>query len=155
MQSPISILFVCMGNICRSPLAQGVFHSVAHQKGMTDRFHLDSAGTGGWHVGDPPDSRGQKVARLNGFDISGQRCRQIQIEDFDRFDLILGMDHNNISNLNKLAPSTVCAEIDLFMSRAGLGDIEIPDPYYGDQSGFEETCGMLLDASKALLTRIT
>lgn len=148
-----SILFVCMGNICRSPLAQGVFQSVVNLHGLEDQFYLDSAGTGSWHVGNPPDPRGQQVAADHGLDISNQRCRQIQMEDFSRFRLILAMDRVNVRNIRNLLSSDELPEIALFMEHAGLGPVEVPDPYYGGDSGFEEVFQMLLEGSRLLLSK--
>jgi protein-tyrosine phosphatase len=137
MKTP-SILFVCLGNICRSPLADGALrHRVRqHDLGWT----VDSAGTGGWHAGDPPDPRAIAVARAHGVDISGLRGRQVHRDDFDRFDLILAMDHDNLANLRRIAPPAAPADLslalDLVEGRAGEA---VADPYYGDARGFNAT----------------
>ncbi len=148
-----SILFVCLGNICRSPLAEGIFRQVAIEHGMADRIHTDSAGTGGWHVGSPPDSRSVEVAARYGIDISGQRCRKIRQEDFDSFDLILGMDRSNIDNLNAIAPRDT-RNINLFLNYAQGVSVEVPDPYYGGPDGFDSVYHMIRDGSEALVSKL-
>ncbi|RUM24884.1 low molecular weight phosphotyrosine protein phosphatase [Rhizobium vallis] len=147
----ISILFVCMGNICRSPLAEGIFRHLVAQAGLVGHFTIDSAGTGGWHEGDPPDQRSIATAKSHGVDISGQRARRIRPADFRDFDLILAMDRNNVAALGSVAPPE--ATIRLFGDAAlGTGE-DIPDPYYGGPDGFELVytrllagCGSLLEA---------
>ena len=104
MPAPTSILFVCLGNICRSPLAEGVFADAARAAGRETAFRLDSAGTGAWHAGSPPDPRSIEIAARNGIDISGQRARKVSPGDFRRFDLILGMDSSNVAQLHEVAP---------------------------------------------------
>lgn len=145
-----AILFVCLGNICRSPLAEGVFRSVVGELGISSKFAVDSAGTGGWHVGSAPDSRSIAVAARHGIDISGQRCRRITDADFEHFDLILGMDRSNVEDLMARGGRRYHAKIDLFCSRAGNGTIEIPDPYYGGDGGFGDVYRMIRDASLSL-----
>lgn len=152
--SPIrSVLFVCLGNICRSPLAEGVFQSVLTAERKADDVLIDSAGTNGYHTGEAPDTRSISVARKHGIDISGQRCRQLKSEDFTRFDLILGMDQANVAVIGKRRPETATAQTGLFHEIA-LGDAkQIPDPYYGTDADFERIYRMILDASKGLVTR--
>lgn len=145
-----AILFVCLGNICRSPLAEGVFRQVATELGLSSGFVVDSAGTGGWHVGSSPDPRSIAIAAKNGIDIASQRCRRIVDEDFERFDLILGMDRSNVDELMARCGRQHRAKIDLFCGRAGQGSIEIPDPYYGGDDGFANVYRMIRDASVAL-----
>ena len=123
-----SILFVCLGNICRSPLAEGVFRQVLVERGMADEFAIDSAGMGDWHLGQAPDPRAIAIARANGVDISGQRARGIRPEDFGRFDLILGMDRKNIRELNEIAPGASRDKNKLFLDYAGSEAKEVPDP---------------------------
>lgn len=148
-----SILFVCLGNICRSPLAEGVFKGVLEAEGKADGVLVDSAGTNGYHTGEAPDVRSVAVARKYGVDISGQRCRQLSAEDFIRFDLIVGMDHVNIAAIDKRRPENATAETGLFYDIA-LGDPrQIPDPYYGTQADFERIYRMILAASNGLSTR--
>ena len=103
--APTRILFVCLGNICRSPMAEGVFRRVAEEEGLIDRFEIDSAGLGDWHIGQAPDHRAQKAARSRGVDISSQSARQVMYEDFDRFDLVLAMDGSNLAELKARAPA--------------------------------------------------
>ena len=116
-----SILFVCLGNICRSPLAEGVFRSVLAERGMADDFLINSAGMGDWHAGQAPDHRSIAIARTNGLDISGQRARMIRQEDFRRFDLILGMDRKNIAELLEIAPAAFRDRIHLFLDSPARG----------------------------------
>ncbi len=149
------LLFVCLGNICRSPLAEGVFGHLAAEAGVADRFELDSAGTGSWHVGDPPDARARRAAAARGIDISGQRARQVGPADFDRFDLILAMDRSNAEVLWRLAGrlgEDHAAKVRLFMEFApetGVG--EVPDPYYGGAAGFERVIDLIGEAAHGLL----
>ena len=145
----ISILFVCMGNICRSPLAEGIFSHIADEAGLGDAFRIDSAGLGGWHQGELPDRRSIATASAHGIDISGQRARKILLEDFDDFDLILAMDRDNLAALEKSAPHG--ANIHLFGDTAlGTGE-DIPDPYYGGPEGFELVYTRLLAGCSSLL----
>jgi protein-tyrosine phosphatase len=145
-----SILFVCMGNICRSPLAEGVFSHLASEAGLSDRFHIDSAGTGSWHEGDEPDRRSIATARHHGIDISGQRARRIRKDDFADFDLIVAMDRNNVAALKALDPEA--RNIHLFGDLAlGSGE-DIPDPYYGGADGFEAVYARLLAGCRKLLS---
>jgi protein-tyrosine phosphatase len=149
-----SILFVCLGNICRSPLAEGVFRSVLAERGMADDFQIDSAGMGDWHADQAPDHRSIAIARTNGLDISGQRARAITEEDFRRFDLILGMDRKNIVELLEIAPAAFRDRIHLFLDFAGSGAKEVPDPYFGDAAGFAETYRLIRAGSEGLAERL-
>ncbi|NKK79625.1 low molecular weight protein-tyrosine-phosphatase [Rhizobium leguminosarum] len=145
----ISILFVCMGNICRSPLAEGIFGHLVAAAGLTGGFTIDSAGTGGWHEGEPPDRRSIAIAKSHGIDISGQRARRIRSGDFGDFDLILAMDRDNLAALSKSALPG--ANIRLFGDTAlGTGE-DIPDPYYGGPEGFELVYTRLLTGCCRLL----
>lgn len=148
------ILFVCLGNICRSPLAEGVFRHLTEQGGLASSYPADSAGTGGWHTGDPPDHRSVKVARSHGIDISGLRARQIVSADFERFGLILAMDKNNLAHLRKTVPPTGRGNIALFGSYAFGDETEIPDPYYGGPSDFERVYSMLLKGCSSILAKL-
>lgn len=151
----IRLLFVCLGNICRSPLAQGVFDHVSAQAGQGDRFETDSAGTASWHVGKPPDPRGIAAAARRGIDISGQRARRLSREDFEEFDLILVMDRANHENALALAPAPHASKVQLFLD--GVADAplrEVPDPYYGGDDGFEEVLDLIEAGSKALIQRL-
>lgn len=139
-----------MGNICRSPLAEGVFSHLASEAGLSDRFHIDSAGTGSWHEGDEPDRRSIATARHHGIDISGQRARRIRKDDFADFDLIVAMDRNNVAALKALDPEA--RNIHLFGDLAlGSGE-DIPDPYYGGADGFEAVYARLLAGCRKLLS---
>ena len=149
-----SILFVCLGNICRSPLAEGVFRSVLAERGMEDDFLIDSAGMGDWHAGQAPDHRAIAVARTNGLDISGQQARAITEADFERFDLILGMDRSNTDDLRALAPAQAKDRVHLFLEYANGRTGEVPDPYYGGPDGFADVYRMIRDASGALADRL-
>jgi len=154
-QPVISILFVCLGNICRSPLAEGVFRAVAAERGLSNLFRLDSAGTGGWHAGSAPDPRSVAVAAKHGVDINGQCARKVAPEDFATFDLVLGMDRSNVEELRRMAPAAARSRIHLFLDYAGAGPRDIPDPYFGGPGGFDDVYRMIRDASESLLDRVT
>jgi protein-tyrosine phosphatase len=148
----ISILFVCMGNICRSPLAEGIFTDLVEEAGLGDRFAIDSAGTGSWHQGDQPDRRSIATARNHGIDITRQKARRIRTGDFGDFDLIIAMDRNNVAALRALAPEA--ANIHLFGDLAlGSGE-DIPDPYFGGSDGFEAVYARLLAGCRKLLSTL-
>jgi protein-tyrosine phosphatase len=139
----IRVLMVCLGNICRSPTAQGVLHAHLVQAGLADKVQVDSAGTGNWHVGNPPDARSQKHAARRGYDLSQLRARQVNEDDFHRFDLILAMDEDNLADLQRIAPQQHAAKVQLFAPRP------VPDPYVGGPEGFEEVLDLVEDASQA------
>ncbi len=152
-EKPInSILFVCLGNICRSPLAEGVFRAVLTEHGRD--MVLDSAATGGWNLGEAPDPRSIAVAARHGIDISGQRARKVRPEDFARFDLILGMDRQNVRDLRALAPADAGERIHLLAEFAQGQARDVPDPYYDGQEAFASVYRMIRDASEALATRL-
>ena len=133
-----SVLFVCMGNICRSPLAEGAFRREAARLGLA--VEIDSAGTGGWHAGEAPDPRAQAVARRNGVDITRQRARQVRIQDFSRFTHIVAMDEDNFAALKRMQPRDSTAEISLLLDHVpGREGAAVADPYYGDETHFAET----------------
>ena len=163
MSQPFSILFICLGNICRSPLAEGVMRSVLQERFPQREFLIDSAGTNGYHTGEAPDERSVAVAARNGIDISAQRCRQLGAADFNRFDLILGMDQNNLMTINRLAPAGSSAVTGLFTAVARDGfegnsadrGEEIPDPYYGGNADFERVYRMVREAAEALADRLS
>lgn len=154
MPAPTSILFVCLGNICRSPLAEGVFAETARAAGRESAFLIDSAGTGAWHVGSPPDPRSIEIAARNGIDISTQRARKVAPDDFERFDLILGMDSSNVADLRAHAPGLRSGRIHLFLDYAGGHQRDIPDPYYGGPDGFAKVYRMIREASEAMLSKL-
>jgi len=147
-----SILFVCLGNICRSPLAEGVFRAVWAERGRGRDMLLDSAATSGWEVGSAPDPRSIAVAMRHGIDISGQRARKVRREDFSRFDLILGMDRSNVADLKALAPAR--DRVHLFLEFAHGQARDVPDPYYDGPEAFTEVYRMIREASEALATRL-
>ncbi|MGF2226211.1 MULTISPECIES: low molecular weight protein-tyrosine-phosphatase [unclassified Brucella] len=147
--APTSILFVCAGNICRSPLAEGVMGHVLEKRGIRHVL-IDSAGTNGYHTGEEPDERSIQVAAHHGLDISAQRCRQLTMADFSRFDLILGMDRYNMRMITQRQPARITARIGLFTEVAEGKPVEIPDPYYGGIGDFELVYRMVLAASTAL-----
>ena len=151
---PVRVLFVCLGNICRSPLAEGVLRALAEQKGSAFALHVDSAGTGAWHIGDPPDQRSIQAARRHGIDISGLRGRQIRREDFRDFDLILGMDQNNVAMLKRLAPDGTAKNVHLFLDYASGRGQDVPDPYYEGPEAFEALYQTLEAGCSSLLERI-
>lgn len=152
--SKSAVLFVCLGNICRSPLAEAVFRDVAQARGLRDRFRADSAGTGDWHVGNPPDRRSVAVGAAHGIDLAGLRARQISGEDFARFDYVLGMDDDNVSTLRRLAPAGARAEIDQYHRFATGIARPVPDPYYGGEDGFEQVYRLIRTASEALVEKL-
>ena len=151
-----SVLFVCLGNICRSPAAQAVMQRLVDKRGLSDRFHIDSAGIGGWHVGDLPDKRMRVHARPRGYELT-HRARKVTASDFDEFDLIVGMDAGNIDDLNSLA-ATIEQQDKVVM----MGDYirrypnydHVPDPYYEGSEGFELVLDLLEDACDNLLDQI-
>lgn len=145
------ILFVCLGNICRSPLGEGLLRHRAAERGLAHLVETASAGTGGWHHGEPPDHRSIAVARANGIDISGQRARQLCQEDFNRFDLIFAMDRDNLRNIVRLAPHDSSADIHLFIDFVGGAARDVPDPYYGDARDFEWVYAMLDEGCRNLI----
>ncbi|TVP91674.1 MAG: low molecular weight phosphotyrosine protein phosphatase [Pseudomonadaceae bacterium] len=148
----MKVLFVCLGNICRSPSAEGVFRQrLALRPSL--QVTVDSAGTAGYHIGKSPDTRSMAAARKRGIDISGLRARQVTAEDFHRFDLILAMDRSNLSDLRRLDPGNG-AELRLFMEYAPDQPLEVPDPYYGGEQGFEQVLDMLEAAADALLDEL-
>lgn len=151
----IKVLFVCMGNICRSPLAHGRFQHLVQVDGLAGRISVDSAGTHAYHVGEPPDLRSQQTALRRGIDISGQRARKVEPTDFEEFDYILAMDRDNLVILQSLAPPGQSHKIHLFLDFAPeLNESEVPDPYYGGQAGFERVYDLVDAASLGLLEEI-
>ncbi|MCC2616075.1 low molecular weight phosphotyrosine protein phosphatase [Aestuariibacter halophilus] len=147
-----AVLFVCLGNICRSPTAEAVFRHKARQRGMT--LTIDSAGTAGYHVGSPPDARSREVGEQRGYDFSGVQCRRVDPNDFEVFDYIIAMDHSNREDLLAACPEHLHHKVDLFLAFTGDADAEVPDPYYGGQRGFEYVLDLIEQASEGLLDRI-
>lgn len=150
----MKVLFVCMGNICRSPTAEGVFRQHVRDAGLASRIFIDSAGTGDWHVGKTPDDRSCRAAASRGYDLSRLTARQVCVDDFQRFDLILAMDHDNLQRLKALQPSNSRAELDLFLRRYNLGEEAVPDPYYGGSDGFDHVLDLIEQGSKELLKEL-
>ncbi len=148
-----AILFVCLGNICRSPLAEAAFRRAAGAVGL--EIHIDSAGTGDWHVGHPPDRRAQAVALRNGIDISAYRGRQVHAEDFEIFTHIVALDHSNLDDLRALCPAGARAEISLLLDHLpGREGEAVADPYFGDESGFDLTWAEVVAATEALAAKL-
>ena len=149
------ILFVCMGNICRSPSAEGVFRRLLAERKLALDIEIDSAGTHDYHLDQPPDRRTIEAARRRGIDLSGLRARQVRTEDFERFDLILAMDMQNYEALRAQAPAAYRPRIKLFMEFArDVERREVPDPYYGAAAGFEEVLDLLEAAAEGLLQQL-
>jgi protein-tyrosine phosphatase len=154
-EDPIRVLFVCLGNICRSPLAEGVFRSLVRARELESRYLVDSAGTGAWHAGERPDQRSAEVARRNGVVLAG-RARQIEAPDFADFDYVIAMDRQNLLELRTMARSPQ-GEAHLHLLRAfdpEPGDGQVPDPYYGGPDGFEHMYEMVNRACEALLDHL-
>lgn len=151
------VLFVCMGNICRSPLAEGVFSRLAETAGLLGegKLDVDSAGTTRFHVGESPDSRAVSAARARGIDISGQCARQVAREDFERFHYVIALDRDNLARLERLAPAGAEERLSLLMAHApGPTLDEVPDPYYGGPEGFERCIDLIEAGAQGLLARI-
>lgn len=147
--SQIKVLFVCMGNICRSPTAEGVFTRLVEQAGTRDRFLIDSAGTHAYHIGEEPDGRAQQTARKRGIDLSFIRARKFARNDFEMFDHILAMDQDNFAILMDACPPEYQSKVKLFLDYAPERDEQdVPDPYYGGQNGFDHVFDLVEDASQ-------
>ena len=150
-----SVLFVCLGNICRSPLAEGVFQNLVAEAGLAEHFDVDSAGTGAWHVGERPDARAEMVAHQHGVELES-RARQVTEEDIRDYDYVIAMDRENLRSLERMANATG-SEVEIRLLRdfdtEGEGD-DVPDPYYGGASGFETVYAMVHRSCQALLQRL-
>ncbi len=156
--APVRLLFVCLGNICRSPTAEGAMRALVREAGLQDEIELDSAGTGSWHVGSAPDARATAAAVGRGIALEGS-ARRVRDEDFDYFDLILAMDRSNVGELLRLAPgASARAKVRLLRefdpASAGDGDLDVPDPYYGEGDGFELVLDHVEAACAGLLAQI-
>jgi protein-tyrosine phosphatase len=150
------ILFVCMGNICRSPTAEGVMRRLLGDAGLTDRVEVESAGTGGWHAGEPPDERATLAARRRGVVLAGS-ARQVRPGDFRRFDLLIAMDRANLGELLAIAPDEEAAEKVRLLREfdpASSGDLDVPDPYFGGDRGFETVLDMVEAACRGLIDEL-
>jgi protein-tyrosine phosphatase len=149
----VRLLFVCMGNICRSPTAEGVMRALLGEQGLDDVVQVDSAGTGAWHLGDPPDARATAAARARGITLAGA-ARQVTRTDFDDYDLILAADRSNLRDLRAVLPAEARAKLHPlreFDPASGDGDLDVPDPYYGGDDGFEHVLDLVEAACRGLL----
>ena len=155
VSASFNVLFVCMGNICRSPTAEGAFKHVLAERAPDLSIRADSAGTHAYHIGDPPDLRAQRAAERRGIDLSEQKARRVREEDFASFDLVIAMDELNLEVLVELSPPEYHDRIKLFLDYAPqLGRRDVPDPYYGGSNGFELVLDLIEDASIGLLEQL-
>lgn len=151
----VKVLFICLGNICRSPTAEGVFSALVNSEGLDDRISMDSAGTAAYHIGNPPDPRSQAAALKRGVDISGQQARRVRSEDFEKFDYLLAMDYDNHGNLMAICPPGLEHKVHLMLDFAeSVHEQSVPDPYYVGGNGFEVVLDMIEIASQGLLADI-
>lgn len=151
----VKVLFVCMGNICRSPTAQGVFFKLLGQEGLTDLVYVDSAGTHAYHVGKAPDERAIAAALKRGVDLRALRARVVSPADFEQFDYVLAMDRQNYHHLRTICPKGLEHKLKLFLEFAPqLGELEVPDPYYGAESGFEQVMDLVEAAAIGLIAEL-
>ncbi len=154
MSESMSVLFVCLGNICRSPSAEGVFRQVVESAGLGDKIRIDSCGVGDWHLGKAPDARSQSAAARRGIDISGQRARQFRASDLAEFDYVLVMDQQNLADVERIWESAGGTRPALFLSYGRSSHEEVPDPYYGGDQGFETVLDLIHEASEELLEQL-
>lgn len=152
--SQLAILFVCMGNICRSPSAEAAFRRLVETEGADLNVLIDSAGTHAYHVGSPPDRRSHAAALRRGLDLSTQRARRVASEDFERFDLLLAMDEENLALLETRCPPVHREKLRLFLEFGTSGERNVPDPYYGGEKGFEQVLDLVEDAARGLLEEL-
>jgi protein-tyrosine phosphatase len=155
----VQLLFVCLGNICRSPTAEGVMRSLVGDAGLEGEIGIDSAGTGAWHIGNPPDERASAAALARGIRLDG-RARQVRGEDYERFDLLIAMDRSNVADLTGAAPDRQARERVRLLRQfdpgsAGARDLDVPDPYFGGPSGFADVFDLVYAACSGLLAQIT
>lgn len=151
----VRVLFVCTGNICRSPTAEGVFRALVEAEGLADRIEIDSAGTHAYHVGESPDPRSQAAAKRRGIDLSAIRGRKVTVKDFETFDYVLAMDRTNLQILKRLRPRDAHARLQMMLDFVPDGDEkDVPDPYYGAGDGFERVLNLIEAASQRLLGEI-
>ena len=150
------VLFVCTGNICRSPTAEGIFRKLVADAGMSAKILVDSAGTHSYHIGEPPDPRARDSAADRGYDLSGLRARRVERPDFERFDLIVAMDRGHLAILSRMAEPSAAHKLKLMMSYAReFKEDDVPDPYYGGPKEFERVLDMLEDAARGLLESLS
>lgn len=153
--SEIRVLFVCMGNICRSPTAQGMFELMVREAGLDQRISIDSAGTHAYHVGETPDKRAAQAASRRGIDLNSQRARRVMEPDFEHFDYLLAMDSDNLEDLLRTCPEEHRTKVKLFLDFADdCSQREVPDPYYGGTQGFERVLDLVENASRGLLNEL-
>lgn len=151
----IKVLFVCMGNICRSPSAEGVFRDKVSAAGLSDKIQIDSAGTHAYHIGNSPDPRSQEAAIKRDYDLSAQRARKVEVEDFDEFDYVIAMDMSNEDDLQAICPTALEDKIHLFLKFSDNSNVkEVPDPYYGAGNGFEIVLDLIEDAADGLIAHL-
>ncbi len=151
----VKILFVCMGNICRSPTAEGVFRHKIIEAGLEDRIHIDSAGTIAYHIGSQPDQRAQEAALKRGIDLSSQRARKVTGDDFIKFDYVIAMDTDNRYELEAICPTGYEDRLHMFLKFAQrFNETDVPDPYYGGGRGFERVLDLIEDASDGLIAHL-
>ncbi len=151
----VKVLFVCLGNICRSPMSEGVFRGLVEEQGLSDKIQVDSCGTGSFHTGEPPDDRTIAACAQRDIDVSKSYARQIREADFKNFDYVIGMDEDNMNSLLSTCPYGFDNRIHLFLEMGPyMGTREVPDPYYGGDIGFENCLNLIERASKVLLTQI-
>lgn len=154
MSDQVSVLFVCLGNICRSPSAEGVFRHLVAEQGMIDNVRIDSCGTGNWHIGKAPDARAIAAAERRGIAIDDLRARQFRAEDLDSFDYILVMDRQNLADIREIWHQNGGTEPRLFLEFGQADLAEVPDPYFGGEDGFEHVLDLIQEASQGLLDDI-
>lgn len=151
----VNVLFVCLGNICRSPTAHGIFAKKIQQAQLQKHIMVDSCGTGDWHIGLPPDKRSQQAALARGYDLSHLTARQLSPSDFETFDYILGMDNANMGDIKAMQPAGYQGHVGLFLNFASKAKVsEVPDPYYGGEAGFSKVIDLVEDAAEGLLQHI-
>jgi protein-tyrosine phosphatase len=151
----VSVLFVCLGNICRSPTAHGVFEKIINDRVLSDSIRIDSAGTGDWHIGHAPDERAIKSAEKRDYDLSHLRARKVTVNDFDNFDYILAMDCENLSVLESMKPTAYQGQLSLFLDFNEFSEVrEVPDPYYEATDCFDQVLNLVESASEGLLQDI-
>ncbi|HXV73632.1 MAG TPA: low molecular weight protein-tyrosine-phosphatase [Sphingomonadales bacterium] len=150
----VGVLFVCLGNICRSPLAEGVFSKLARERGLDAQFHADSCGTSTWHEGEAAHPAARAVAQRNGFDIEAHVARQVSSRDFEAFRYILAMDRANLRHLERMAPGRNGPTLDLLLRFGGLEEEEVPDPYHADAGGFQACLDLIRGGAEGVLRRI-
>jgi len=153
-EQKISILFVCMGNICRSPTAEGVFRHLVTDSGLDEHVHIDSAGTHAYHVGEPPDRRARAAAERRGISLEDIQARRVQPDDFERFSYIIAMDQDNLAILEEQSEGAHREKLRLFLEFSSGPEKEVPDPYYGGATGFERVLDLVEDAGRGLLEEL-